>query len=91
MFHYHVDNLNFAVVLLGLQTSDLTVMENETFLVCVEITDGSLEHDVFIGLAAENSSNAQGTCYYYSNVYLNAVTSCQFTLLLFRGCCFHWS
>ena len=36
-------------------------MENETFLVCVEITDGSLERDVFIGLAAVNSSNAQGT------------------------------
>ena len=53
--------LTFTVVLLGLQAADLTVMENETFSVCVEITEGSLERSVFIGLVTENSSNSQGT------------------------------
>ena len=60
VLYYQSNNLIFTVVLLGLQAADLTVMENETFSVCVEITEGSLERNVSIGLVAENSSSAQG-------------------------------
>ena len=42
--------------MVGLQPLTSSVQENETFLVCAELTSGSLERDVFIGLEAENSS-----------------------------------
>lgn len=41
---------------------NLTVKENETFPVCVEITSGSVERKAFIGLQVQNSS-AQGKAY----------------------------
>ena len=55
-----ITNLFFTVVVLGLQTPALTVIESETFSVCVIITGGSLELDISIGLKAENSSSAGG-------------------------------
>ncbi len=49
-----------TVVVVGLAAMNLTVKENETYPVCVEITSGeTLERDVFIGLEVQNSS-AQG-------------------------------
>ena len=57
----YVISLSFSislstVVTVGLQPLTSNVQENETFLVCAELTSGSLERDVFIGLEAENST-----------------------------------
>ncbi len=47
-------------MVVGLAAMNLTVREDETFPVCVEITSGeTLERDVFIGMEVQNSS-AQG-------------------------------
>lgn len=45
-----------SVVTVGLLQPNVTVRENETFSVCVELTAGSLERDVFVGLLVSNSS-----------------------------------
>ena len=35
-----------------------TVMENEGFIVCAELTSGYLQRDVFVGLEFENNTAA---------------------------------
>ena len=45
-----------TVITVGLQSKNLTVRENETFPVCVEITAGSLDCEAYIGLEVQNSS-----------------------------------
>ena len=47
-----------TVVAVGLQPVTTSVGENETFQVCASLSNGSLERDVYIGIAAENSSTA---------------------------------
>ena len=74
-------------MVLGLQVPDLTVVENETFSVCIQITAGSLERDVFIGVEAENSSSAEGNAVTLHNIYVYAHTntSCSCVKRLLKG------
>lgn len=55
MVNYYVLWLS-TVVTVGLRPLMSTVRENETFLVCAELTLGSLGRDVYVGLEAENRS-----------------------------------
>ena len=41
----------------GLQPIQYAVMENETFPVCAELTDGSLEVNVYVGLEILNGTS----------------------------------
>ena len=46
----------YSVVEVGLLPLNSTVSENETFSVCVELTAGALELDIFVPLIVEPGS-----------------------------------
>ena len=48
--------LCFKVVIVGLLPRTSLVEESETFLVCAQLTSGSLEREIYVRLAAENNT-----------------------------------